>query len=103
MASSHLTKHTRSRGGGEPLSINSMMDIMVIILVFLLKSYSTEDITVAASADLTLPTSSASKAPERSAARHSAPGRPRSMALAVRGTGALRWRTRAATRSALPR
>jgi biopolymer transport protein ExbD len=61
---SKLKKHSRGRGEDDGLSINSMMDIMVIILVFLLKSYSTESITVAASADLTLPVSSASKSPE---------------------------------------
>ena len=61
---SKLKKHSRGRGEDEGLSINSMMDIMVIILVFLLKSYSTESITVAASADLTLPVSSATKSPE---------------------------------------
>jgi biopolymer transport protein ExbD len=61
---SALKKSSRRGGDDSPLSINSMMDIMVIILVFLLKSYSTEDISVAASADLTLPTSTTSKPPE---------------------------------------
>jgi biopolymer transport protein ExbD len=46
------------------LNINSMMDMMTIILVFLLKSYSTQDISIAASDDLQLPTSTAGKAPE---------------------------------------
>ena len=46
------------------LNINSMMDMMTIILVFLLKSYSTSDISVAPSDDLQLPTSSSQKAPE---------------------------------------
>jgi biopolymer transport protein ExbD len=46
------------------LNITSLMDIMTIILVFLLKSYSTEDIQVAPSDDLRLPNSSAKKAPE---------------------------------------
>ena len=45
------------------LNITSLMDIMTIILVFLLKSYSTEDIQVAPSDDLRLPNSSAQKAP----------------------------------------
>ncbi len=49
---------------GEELNITSMMDMFTIILVFLLKSYSTEDISVAASDDLQLPTSTALKAPE---------------------------------------
>lgn len=46
------------------LNINSMMDMMTIILVFLLKSYSTSDVSIAPSDDLQLPTSSAQKAPE---------------------------------------
>ncbi len=46
------------------LNITSLMDIMTIILVFLLKSYSTEDIQIAPSEDLRLPVSSSSKAPE---------------------------------------
>ena len=39
------------------LNITSMMDMMTIILVFLLKSYSTQDISVAPSEDLELPVS----------------------------------------------
>ena len=46
------------------LNINSMMDMMTIILVFLLKSYSASDISIAPSAALTLPSSEAQKAPE---------------------------------------
>ena len=46
------------------LQITSLMDIMTIILVFLLKSYSTEDIQIAPSDDLRLPSSSAQKPPE---------------------------------------
>jgi biopolymer transport protein ExbD len=46
------------------LNITSLMDIMTIILVFLLKSYSTEDIQIAPSDDLRLPSSSAQKPPE---------------------------------------
>ena len=45
------------------LSITSMMDMMTIILVFLLKSYSTEDISVKPSDDLQIPVSSAKKPP----------------------------------------
>ena len=48
----------------EELAITSMMDMMTIILVFLLKSYSTEDISVKASDDLLIPLSS-SMAPPR--------------------------------------
>jgi len=46
------------------LNITSMMDMMTIILVFLLKSYSTSDVSVAPSDDLTLPSSTATKPPE---------------------------------------
>jgi len=46
------------------MNITSLMDIMTIILVFLLKSYSTEDIQIAPSDNLRLPVSSAAQAPE---------------------------------------
>jgi biopolymer transport protein ExbD len=46
------------------LNITSLMDIMTIILVFLLKSYSTEDIQIAPSENLLLPVSSSEKPPE---------------------------------------
>jgi len=46
------------------LNITSLMDIMTIILVFLLKSYSTEEITVTPSDDLNLPNSTATLKPE---------------------------------------
>ena len=45
------------------LNITSLMDIMTIILVFLLKSYSTDDIAVAPSENLLLPVSSSKKPP----------------------------------------
>jgi biopolymer transport protein ExbD len=48
----------------EDLDITSMMDMFTIILVFLLKNYATQDISVAASADLELPSSTADKNPE---------------------------------------
>lgn len=57
-------KSIRRNGGSEGLNITSMMDIMTIILIFLLKSYSTEDISVTPSADLVVPISSAEKAPK---------------------------------------
>ncbi|MGC6491439.1 MAG: ExbD/TolR family protein [Myxococcota bacterium] len=57
-------KASRRGSGSEELNITSMMDMMTIILVFLLKSYSTEDIGVAPSDDLQLPVSSALKAPK---------------------------------------
>lgn len=58
-------KKAKRRGeedGG--LTITSLMDMMTIILVFLLKSYSTEDISVAASDDLILPVSSSAVKPQ---------------------------------------
>jgi biopolymer transport protein ExbD len=59
-----MSKKARRPEVNADLNINSMMDMMTIILVFLLKSYSTQDISIAASDDLQLPTSSAGKAPE---------------------------------------
>jgi len=60
-----MGKRKNRRGPTEAgLTITSMMDMMTIILVFLLKSYSTEDISVAASDDLQIPVSSALKAPK---------------------------------------
>ncbi len=55
---------TRRAPAEAKLNITSLMDIMTIILVFLLKSYSTEDIQIAPSDDLRLPVSSAQKPPE---------------------------------------
>ncbi len=46
------------------LTITSLMDMMTIILVFLLKSYSVEDIQVNPEGDLELPMSSSTKEPE---------------------------------------
>ena len=46
------------------LKIDSMMDMMTIILVFLLKSYATTDVSVAPSDQLKLPVSSAQKPPQ---------------------------------------
>lgn len=57
-------KASRRNAEDAGLTITSMMDMMTIILVFLLKSYSTEDISVAASDDLQVPVSSAQKAPK---------------------------------------
>ncbi len=54
-------KRAAEEGG---LSITSLMDMMTIILVFLLKSYSVEDIQVNPEGDLQLPISSAKKEPE---------------------------------------
>lgn len=57
-------KSSRRQGGSGELNITSMMDMMTIILVFLLKSYSTEDISVAPSDDLVIPVSTAMKPPK---------------------------------------
>jgi len=46
------------------LQLTSMMDMFTIILVFLLKTYSTQGQLINPSDDLTLPTSLASKVPE---------------------------------------
>lgn len=59
-----MNKATRRVSTDDELNITSMMDMFTIILVFLLKSYSTEDISVAASGDLQLPVSYSKKAPE---------------------------------------
>lgn len=47
-----------------PLTITSLMDILTILLVFLLKSYSADPVNITQSDDLTLPDSSAQLAPE---------------------------------------
>ena len=59
-----MAKKARRAEVDSDLNINSMMDMMTIILVFLLKSYGNEDIQVAPSEDLRLPSSSAIQAPE---------------------------------------
>ena len=45
------------------IQITSMVDMFVILLVFLLKSYSTSPVNINPSADLTLPASSSTKDP----------------------------------------
>ncbi len=57
-------KVSRRGGGTEELNITSMMDMMTIILVFLLKSYSTDDVSVAPSDDLQIPVSTSLKSPK---------------------------------------
>ena len=57
-------KKSRRQGTDGGLSITSMMDMMTIILVFLLKNYSTTDISVAPSDDLQIPLSLAKKKPK---------------------------------------
>ena len=59
-----LKKSNRRMDDEGGLAITSMMDMMTIILVFLLKSYSTDDISIAASEDLELPNSTALTKPE---------------------------------------
>lgn len=52
----------------EPLTITSLMDIMTIILVFLLKSYSANPVQLKGGDDLKLPFSTADQEPAESAA-----------------------------------
>lgn len=52
----------------EPLAITSLMDIMTIILVFLLKSYSANPVQLKGGDDLKLPFSTADQEPAESAA-----------------------------------
>ena len=57
-------KQSRRQSPEAGLTITSMMDMMTIILVFLLKSYQTDDVSVAPSEDLQIPISSAEKTPK---------------------------------------
>jgi biopolymer transport protein ExbD len=57
-------KAIRRGNNGASLSITSLMDAMTIILVFLLKSYSTDEVTITPSGDLEVPISSAEKKPK---------------------------------------
>jgi biopolymer transport protein ExbD len=59
-----MSKKARRQSDDAGLNITSMMDMMTIILVFLLKSYSTDDVSVAPSKDLQVPVSTAEKAPK---------------------------------------
>lgn len=59
-----MGKKSRRNSDQAGLNITSMMDMMTIILVFLLKSYSTEDVSVAPSDDLVIPISSATAPPK---------------------------------------
>jgi biopolymer transport protein ExbD len=51
-------------GGFEELNIDSLMDILTILLVFLLKSYATDPINIEPTSDLDIPKSSAMLKPE---------------------------------------
>ena len=58
----------RSRPDDAKLNITSLMDIMTIILVFLLKSYSTDPVSLKQADDLKPPFSAAQEKPEQSTA-----------------------------------
>lgn len=60
---SHRKKHKTS-GGSAYLQLTSMMDMFTIILVFLLKTYSTHGQLINPSPDLTLPSSVIQNEPE---------------------------------------
>ena len=62
-APSRSKKHDTKKEG--ELNMNSMMDMMTIILLFLLKSFSTDGALVAPSQDLTLPTSFQTEKPKK--------------------------------------
>ena len=59
-----MAKKARRPKLDDSLNISSMMDMMTIILLFLLKSYSTQDISVEGDDSLELPVSSTQKNPE---------------------------------------
>jgi biopolymer transport protein ExbD len=60
-----MSRRRRVRRNEAPatLSITSMMDMMTIILIFLLRSFSTDEIAITPSADLHLPVSTATVRP----------------------------------------
>ena len=67
LARKKATRNARRRDRddeGMPLNINSMMDMMTIILVFLLKSFSSEPIVITENDDLRVPFSSTELPPE---------------------------------------
>lgn len=61
-------KERESEGEIRELNITAMMDMMTIILVFLLKSYSASSVTVTASEDVRPPVSSARSTPKETVA-----------------------------------
>ena len=61
---SRKKKHNRSRSGEVRLQLTSMMDMFTILLVFLLKTYSTHGQLINPSQDLTLPISDIQHPPE---------------------------------------
>lgn len=60
---SRIKKHNTNMGKVS-LNLTSMMDMFTIILVFLLKTYSTEGMLIQPSEDITLPKSTVEKSPE---------------------------------------
>jgi biopolymer transport protein ExbD len=62
-APSRSKKHDTNPKG--ELNMNSMMDMMTIILLFLLKSFSTDGVLATQSEDLTLPTSERADKPKK--------------------------------------
>jgi len=59
-----LKKYMDSRGSSFKIQITSMVDMFVILLVFLLKSFSTSPVQITPNKDLTLPESTVSVDPE---------------------------------------
>lgn len=57
-------KRRRFRGGAATLSLTSLMDVFVIILLFLLKSYAIEGDLLAADPNIKLPVSTSTQAPQ---------------------------------------
>lgn len=59
-----LNRKNRRRGKKDfELQLTSMMDMLIILVVFLLKSYSTNAVTFATSPNIKLPTSTAEESP----------------------------------------
>ena len=57
LMSRRKSKTGRESAGGQKLNINSLMDILTIMLVFLLKSYATDPINITPGPDLDIPKS----------------------------------------------
>jgi biopolymer transport protein ExbD len=62
-APSHMRKNRKKYGEEKPVSMASMMDMMTIILLFLLKSYSAQGLLVTEVDGIKLPDSSSDKNP----------------------------------------
>ena len=61
-------QHTGGHGGAHGLNINSLLDVLSVILVFLMKSYSSSSVQVKPSADLQMPISHSIQAVQESTA-----------------------------------